>query len=64
MEAQLPSKTMFYFDLFSVQVELHPYLQQTNLVRFAQMSGIHVTAYSPLGQVIIASCETYFSILY
>jgi diketogulonate reductase-like aldo/keto reductase len=34
----------------SFQVELHPYLQQKRLVRFAQASGVHVTAYSPLGQ--------------
>ncbi|MDR3328618.1 MAG: aldo/keto reductase [Prevotellaceae bacterium] len=31
------------------QVELHPYLQQPELVRFCQKSDIHVTAYSPLG---------------
>lgn len=31
------------------QVELHPHLQQTELVEFAQSNGVHVTAYSPLG---------------
>ena len=31
------------------QVELHPYLQQTDLVNFCQGAGIHLTAYSPLG---------------
>lgn len=31
------------------QMELHPYLQQTEWVRFHQSHGIHVTAYSPLG---------------
>lgn len=31
------------------QVELHPYLQQPDLVAFCQNQGIHLTAYSPLG---------------
>ncbi|KAL9099537.1 MAG: hypothetical protein Q9187_009483, partial [Circinaria calcarea] len=31
------------------QMELHPYLQQTAWVRWHQNQGIHVTAYSPLG---------------
>lgn len=31
------------------QVELHPYLHQTELVKFCQDNNIHVTAYSPLG---------------
>ena len=31
------------------QVEIHPYLQQTNLVRYAQSVGIHLTAFSPMG---------------
>ncbi|MDR3366494.1 MAG: aldo/keto reductase [Prevotellaceae bacterium] len=31
------------------QVELHPYLQQPELVAFCQKNGIHVTAYAPLG---------------
>lgn len=31
------------------QVELHPYLQQQELVNFCQGENIHVTAYSPLG---------------
>ena len=32
-----------------LQVELHPYLVQASLVRLAQESGLHVTAFSPLG---------------
>ena len=31
------------------QVELHPYLQQPQLVTFCENRGIHMTAYSPLG---------------
>ncbi|EGD75516.1 2,5-didehydrogluconate reductase [Salpingoeca rosetta] len=33
------------------EVELHPYHQNTNLVKFCQNNGIHVTAYSPLGKI-------------
>jgi len=31
------------------QIELHPYLQQTEMLDFCQNNEIHVTAYSPLG---------------
>jgi len=31
------------------QVELHPYLQQPDLLAFCQARGIHVTGYAPLG---------------
>jgi alcohol dehydrogenase (NADP+) len=31
------------------QVELHPYLQQTNLLDYCQKRGVHLQAYSPLG---------------
>jgi alcohol dehydrogenase (NADP+) len=31
------------------QVEMHPYLQQPDLLDFARKQDIHVTAYSPLG---------------
>jgi len=31
------------------QVELHPYLQQTGMLKFAEENDVHLTAYSPLG---------------
>jgi alcohol dehydrogenase (NADP+) len=31
------------------QVEMHPYLQQWDLVRYCRQNGLHMTAYSPLG---------------
>jgi len=31
------------------QVELHPYLQQVDLLEYCQAQGIHLTGYSPLG---------------
>lgn len=34
----------------SNQVELHVFLQQSELVRFCKKVGIHVTAYSPLAR--------------
>lgn len=33
------------------QVELHPYLQQPDLLGFTREHGIHLTAYSPLGSI-------------
>jgi len=32
-----------------LQIELHPYLQQSKLVRFARAAGLAVTGFSPLG---------------
>ncbi len=32
-----------------LQVELHPYLPQEDLLEFCQIHGVHLTAYSPLG---------------
>ncbi|MDE1463776.1 aldo/keto reductase [Spartinivicinus poritis] len=34
---------------FANQVELHPYLQQNNLLTFCKRNDVHLTAYSPLG---------------
>ncbi len=31
------------------QIELHPYLQQNEMLEFCRQNGIHLTAYSPLG---------------
>lgn len=39
----------------SLQIELHVYLQQNELVDFCKANGIAVVAYSPLGSKGIAS---------
>ncbi|WRT67272.1 uncharacterized protein IL334_004239 [Kwoniella shivajii] len=52
-----------------LQVELHPYLSQVNLVRLAQAFKIHVTAYSSFGptswvgisDTVVAKCEPLFT---
>ncbi|MFO8233106.1 MAG: aldo/keto reductase [Longimonas sp.] len=33
------------------QIELHPYLQQTEMLSFAHANDVHLTAYSPLGSM-------------
>lgn len=33
------------------QIEMHPYLQQSDMLSFAEEQGIHLTAYSPLGSM-------------
>lgn len=41
----------------TLQVELHPYLQQNDLVRLAKAEGIQVTAYSSLGPTGFIECD-------
>lgn len=36
---------------FAHQMELHPYLQQADWVKYHQTHNIHVTAYSPFGNI-------------
>ena len=38
----------------NLQIELHPYLQQTALVNYAKSLGMKVTGFSPLGS---SSCN-------
>ncbi|PSQ95681.1 MAG: aldehyde oxidoreductase [Bacteroidetes bacterium SW_9_63_38] len=33
------------------QIEMHPYLQQPDMLDFAEEKGVHLTAYSPLGSM-------------
>ena len=46
------------------QVELHPFLQQQNLLEFCRAHNIHLTAYAPLGSAYrVAEKEVDFPIL-
>src|SRR5690606_27081717 len=46
------------------QVELHPFLQQNNLLDYCLENGIHLTAYAPLGSAYrVADKEVDFPIL-
>jgi alcohol dehydrogenase (NADP+) len=46
------------------QVELHPFLQQNNLLDFCKENNIHLTAYAPLGSAYrVADKEVDFPIL-
>lgn len=58
-QSQLLHDTLRYAKIVpaSLQIELHPYLQQNELVKMAQHEGIFVTAYSSFGPTGFIECD-------